>query len=338
MPTEIINAAINGNSDVLVQLLELMHEDPREVMITIGKSHSAPEQTEVEHTTALSELTTSATRFGDTLLHLLISRRHNELALRVFLKEQSLLQAHNNKFETPLHTAAKVGNEEVVRDLIQLNPDEVRDTLSKTNANGDTALHVAANHNHKDLVCELMRFDPEAAYKGNTLGFSPLYIAAVEGHTSMVQAMLQVDAALPCTKFSDGTFLVHVAARMGNSDLVVHFLQKYPDYAELLDPCRRNLFHMAAEQKDEKVFTTVFALATTGRPDISQMIESMINSRDYEGNTPLHIAAMKGHSGVMRAIWNKLNQDPGALLRNQKGETAFDLSVIQVRNTNEVYV
>ncbi|KAJ4806961.1 Ankyrin repeat protein family-like protein [Rhynchospora pubera] len=304
-------------------------------MVTIETSGPNSQQTEAEHHVIESELR-STSGFGDTLLHLLITGRHNELALKVFAKDMSLLKAPNNKLETPLHNAAKVGNEEIIRNIIRLSPSVVKDALGETIENGDTALHVAAKHNNESVVSELLRLDPQAASKKNKQGFSPLYIAIVEDHTWSVKAMLQVDTTLACTQFLDATFPVHVAARRGNVKLVKHFLQEYPEYAKLLDSCGRNLFHMAAEQNHSKVFTELFALTKDDSSQINQMVQSMINARDYEGNTPLHLAAMKGHKSVMTAILYKLNYDRAALVPNRKGKTAFDLSYDQVWNISEI--
>ncbi|KAJ1689390.1 hypothetical protein LUZ63_013545 [Rhynchospora breviuscula] len=336
MDANLFMAAVKGDSNVLIRRLGLPTDTQNEIQVTIEDSGSNFQQTEAEHHVAECELGSTATGFGDTLLHLLITEGHNELAMKVFTKDMSLLKAHNRKLETPLHDAAKVGNEEVIRNLIQLSTNDVKDALRETNENGDTALHVAVNHNHKGIVSELMKLDPQVAYEENKQGFSPLYIATVEGHTSLVKAMLQVDIILACTRFSDGTFPVHVAARMGNEDLVEHFLREYPDYAKLLDSCGRNLFHMAAEHDNSDVFTEVFALTKDDNPQISQMVESMINARDYEGNTPLHLAAMKGHKSIMAAILDKLNYDQAALVPNRKGKTAFRLSYDQLLDTKQV--
>ncbi|KAJ3684743.1 hypothetical protein LUZ61_013907 [Rhynchospora tenuis] len=178
MDADLFMAAIQGDSDVLMRRLGLLPDGRDEIQITIEASGAGSQQTEAEHYIVQSELETT-TSFGDTLLHLLITGRHNELALKVFTKDTSLLKARNNKLETPLHEAAKVGNEEVICDLILLSPSAVKDALRETNEKGDTALHMAANVNHQGVVIELMKLDPLVAYKKNKQGFSPLYIATV---------------------------------------------------------------------------------------------------------------------------------------------------------------
>ncbi|KAJ3696491.1 hypothetical protein LUZ61_000196 [Rhynchospora tenuis] len=321
MPADLFKATMEGNSNVLIQRLGLPRGDQNDIQVRIEPSELR-----------------CATRFGDTFLHLL-AMKHDNLALIVFKKDMSLLRACNKKLETPLHCASKVGNAVIIRDFIRHARNVVRDALGITNENRETALHVAARHNNIEGVLALMTLDPEAAYKEDMRGFSPFYIAIVEGYTSLVLRMLETDPTLACTQFSDGMFPVHVAARVDkdNARLVEHILQAYRDAAVLLDPCGKNLFHMAAERGHTHMFTREFALRENEPNDnlqISQMVENMINVKDYEGNTPFHIAAMKGYSSVMKVIWERLNDDQREV-KNQKGETAFDLSVIQVKNTNK---
>ncbi|KAJ4818456.1 Ankyrin repeat protein-like [Rhynchospora pubera] len=259
MRVDLFKAAIKGNNKVLIRHLGLPPEAPTEIQVTIETSDPVSQQVVAEYQDAQYEIQ-SATRFGDTLLHLLITNRHNVLVLKVFAKDMSLLKAHNNKLDTPLHCAAMVGNYEVIGELIRLAPSVVSDVLKETNENGDTALHVAASNNHEGVVRELMKLNTEAAHKENKQGFSPLYIATVEGYTYVVETMLKLDGTLACTQFSDGTFPVHVAARMGYRDLVKHFLEEYPDDAMWLDCCGKNLFHVAAEQDNEELSTKVFTI------------------------------------------------------------------------------
>jgi ankyrin repeat protein len=74
----------------------------------------------------------------------------------VFKKDTSLLKARNKMLETPLHFAAKAGNEELVIKLIQLSHTEVKNVFRCTNCLGEMAFRIAAKHNHEFIFDELM--------------------------------------------------------------------------------------------------------------------------------------------------------------------------------------
>ncbi|KAF3321408.1 ankyrin repeat-containing protein [Carex littledalei] len=126
---------------------------------------------------------------------------------------------------------------------------------------------------------------------------------------------------------------VHVAARMGNMGLAIHFIEKYPNFAELLDSRGRNFFHIVAEENLSNLrdfFWNIFKVTSVG-----EIIVKMNNAMDYEGNTPWHIAAMGGRSKVMRAIWENKKNHVAETIRNNEGITPFELSARQLVESNE---
>ncbi|XP_078158805.1 protein ACCELERATED CELL DEATH 6-like isoform X3 [Carex rostrata] len=327
MPVDLFRAVMKGDREVLTRRLGLQAEEQTEIQVTIDDSHSAAEEINIENHTVHSELR-STTRIGDTILHLLITEGHNELALMVFQRDKSLLKARNNMLETPLYCAAKFGNKKVIHNLIQSDRIAVKDALQERNKNGDTTLHIAARHGRKAIGCMLMNLDQEAAYKVNDKMESPLYMAITEGHTDMVLTMLEVDPTLACTPFSDGMFPIHQSAKMGNEDLVKDFFENYPNDVELRDCLGRNLFHIAAEENDLDVFSCAFEDAR-----FREKIERMITEKNCEGDTPFHIAAIEGYREIMRAIWEYYQA--AETVRNKHGWTPFELSTEQVVNTIE---
>ncbi|XP_078154179.1 uncharacterized protein LOC144549345 [Carex rostrata] len=323
MPVDLFMAAVEGNSDVLIPRLGLQPEETMDqIQVTVEATHFSLEQIKTE--------LKSAAGFGDTVLHLLVTHGHNVLALKLFQRDRSLLHAQNKMSETPMHCAAMVGNGEFMCKLIELDLDIVKDAIKEIDENGDTPFHVAAKHGHVHVIRKLMEWDPKIAHRVNNEMLCPLHIAIMKNYTRMAKEMLKVDPTLACIPFSDGMFPVHVSARMGNIELVKHFIKEYPNYATLLDRRGRNLFHIAAEKNQPKIFTGLFEDS-----NMRQMIAAMNNATDNEGNTPLHIAAMMGHKSIMEAIWEKKMGINVKKIRNNEGLTPFKLSVRQQLETNE---
>jgi ankyrin repeat protein len=299
----------------------------KQVRIDTSTTNASPSQIETEHQTIQYDLQ-SATHLGDTVLHLLASWGHDELALKVFQKDVSLLKARNNKLETPLHCAARSRNEKFILNLIQHNSYVVKDALALTNDNGDTAMHVAAKRGSGNIGHELMNLDPEVAYKVNKEGSFPLQIAIANAYTGMAKTMLKDDPTLAFIHDSNGMFPVHVAARMGNCELVEHIMQKYPDGADLLDPRGRNLFHIAVEENHPEIFWVPF--------HNKEIAKKMNCATDYGGNTPLHTAAMMENLDIMKYILIMHWHRHAEYMKNDQHLTPLELYQIQLGKSAEV--
>lgn len=86
--------------------------------------------------------------------------------------------------DSPLHSATRAGNLELVREIISRNRDEeLKELLSKQNNPGETALYVAAENGHLDIVKELIRYhDVGMASLKARNGFDAFHVAAKNGN------------------------------------------------------------------------------------------------------------------------------------------------------------
>ncbi|XP_039161005.1 protein ACCELERATED CELL DEATH 6-like [Eucalyptus grandis] len=92
---------------------------------------------------------------------------------------------------------------------------------------------------------------------------------------------------------------------------------KWPDPAELKNRKGQNILHVAAKAGNDIV--VYILLGRYKQPDI---IEKLVNAKDDDGNTPLHLASMHNHCEVMRLLTKDKRMDLS--LRNNKGLTALD--------------
>ncbi|XP_078154786.1 uncharacterized protein LOC144550684 [Carex rostrata] len=293
MPADIFMAAIEGNSDVLLRRFGLIAE-PRDIQVTIEVSDSALQQLISTKNLIVETELQSVTSSGDTVLHLLVTRRHNELALKVFQRDMSLLKEKNKMSETPLHCAARAGNSQAILYFSQNGYELVKDVLEEINENGDTAMHVATKHGHIDCGKKLLWLNHEILYKVNNEMLSPIHIAITKGYTEIVKYMLAVDPTVGRTKFPAEVFPVHLTALAGKAEL--SFANK-------------------------------------------KMVGRMNNAVDYDGNTPMHIAAKKGHTSIVRAIWQAKRSCIGIVVAEKildnEGLTPFKVSLKQLEESSE---
>ncbi|XP_057486994.1 uncharacterized protein LOC130773076 [Actinidia eriantha] len=88
-----------------------------------------------------------------------------------------------------------------------------------------------------------------------------------------------------------------LAAENSIQELVEKIIEKFPDAAYTIDGNGKNIFHIAVEQKDEKMYE--FLKRNVRR-------DGMVEALDNEGNTILHLATKKGNSP--RVLLGHLNQ------------------------------
>ena len=169
-----------------------------------------------------------------------------------------------------------------------------------------------------DFVRKVMEKYPFTIKQGDDLGWTPLHIAAQLGNEKYVKLLLENDNSPSYVKNNEGLSTFHIAAKEGNVNVMEELITTSPDIYELLDNKGQTALHTAAESGNHKAVS--FFLT---RPEF----EGLINEQDKEGNTPMHLAAIKGHDEVVYLLEKGEGLDLNA--KNKEGFTTIDNILLQ---------
>ncbi|OIV99365.1 hypothetical protein TanjilG_17175 [Lupinus angustifolius] len=256
-------------------------------------------------------------------------------------------QLTGKRDDTPLHSSARAGNLDVIKDTLSgADEGEVRKLLAKQNQAGETALYVAAEYGHVDMVRELIQYYDlaDAGIKARN-GFDALHIAAKQGHFDVLKILMNAHPELSMTVDPSNTTALHTAATQGHIEIVKFLLEAGSSLATIARSNGKTALHSAARnghlevvkailEKEPGVATrtdkkgqTALHMAVKGQSleVVEELIKadpSTINMVDNKGNTSLHIATRKGRSQIVKLLLGQKETD--AKVVNRSGETALD--------------
>ncbi|XP_027340545.1 ankyrin repeat-containing protein At5g02620-like [Abrus precatorius] len=219
-----------------------------------------------------------------------------------------LLAKQNQDGETALYIAAEYGYIDVVREMIQYY--DLADAGIKAR-NGFDALHIAAKQGDLDILKILMEAHPELSMTVDPSNTTALHTAATQGHTEIVKFLLEAGSSLATIARSNGKTALHSAARNGHLEVVNALLEKEPGVTTRTDKKGQTALHMAVKGQNLEV---VMALIKVN--------PSSINMVDNKGNTALHITTRKGRTQIVKLLLGQKETDTKAV--NRCGETAVD--------------
>ena len=214
---------------------------------------------------------------------------------------------------TPLHIAAHLGNEKLVKLLLEKgnSPAYVR------NKEGHSTLHIAAKEGNVEVMKELITACPDIYEMLDNRGRTALHLAAESGEEAVVEFFLKrpsekrAFAFLPkIAKFFKGWIIVEFFKRKANCfKYVKEKVDSTDNGAESNEPGEENAKF------------------------IQELYKGLINEQDEEGNTPMHLAAIEGHynlafqleDGASQHIFIDLNA------RNKEGFTTMDNLLLKMK-------
>ncbi|KAG4201791.1 hypothetical protein ERO13_A05G300400v2 [Gossypium hirsutum] len=186
-----------------------------------------------------------------------------------------------------LREAVKAGNIDSLYAVIRKDP-YILDRIDQVPFI-DTPVHVAVTSGQDDFAVEVMNLKPSLARKLNTDGYSPIHLAIQ--NERMVLRLLEIDKDLVRVKGREGYTPLHCAAEQGNLRLLAQLLVDYPEYVRDVTIRSETALHIAAKNnKLEAVQVLAQSLRRTYFYS-SSMGKKLLNWKDKDGNTALHVAA-----------------------------------------------
>ncbi|BAT89489.1 hypothetical protein VIGAN_06045300 [Vigna angularis var. angularis] len=182
----------------------------------------------------------------------------------------------------------------------------------------ESPLHVAARAGQVQFAAEIMTLKPSFAWKFNPQGRRPIHLALENGDTAMVLQLINMDKELVRDKRREGLTLLHLASESGDIHLLTEFLRACPDSVKDLTVRNETALHFAVKNRRLDTFRFLLRWLTTNTVEL----QAILNQKDVDGNTILHIAATNNDTEAMRLLMENMTDLDAA---NLSGETAFDI-------------
>nr|XP_048326017.1 ankyrin repeat-containing protein ITN1-like [Ziziphus jujuba var. spinosa] len=279
------------------------------------------------------------TKLGNTILH--VAAKSGKLHIQEDGPLVGLLYEQNEKENTALHVAAKFGHLEFVKNLITARKEDVekeRKLLTMVNQQGETALHEAVRHNHFDIVKLLIDKEPQLVSLRNHVGESPLFMAVDRCFYQIAIHILGKDNR--SFDGRNGMNVLHAATIRSQScrrnstfreDLSLFFRNLHRIHKLHRQPLLRRL--TKPKSGDDFGWTPLHYAAHYGNTKLVEQLlmqgnninTSLACKKNKQGMSSLHIAAEKGHVGVIEKLITKYREI--CELFDNKNRTALHVAV-----------
>ncbi|XP_074649063.1 uncharacterized protein LOC141904378 [Tubulanus polymorphus] len=207
-----------------------------------------------------------------TCLHWAVEGEHSMTVMSILAKNgKSILDRKDRNDQTVLHYAAYVGNNSLLRILLEAGADaSVKDTDEKT------PLHIAAESNNLACAESLIEASKSELNDDDIDGRTPLLLASINGHRHVVKVLLSLGADTSSKDDSRCTALI-LAAHYGNT----------PTMITLLD------HHANVNDGDKVKNTSLHHACSSNHADAVRLLlerHADVTLRNSHGHSPLDVA------------------------------------------------
>ncbi|KAJ6856968.1 protein ACCELERATED CELL DEATH 6-like isoform X2 [Populus alba x Populus x berolinensis] len=234
----------------------------------------------------------------------------------------SLLRMKNSKGNTPLHDAVIKGCREVACFLLY----EDLEVSYLKNKEDKSPLYLAVESCDGEMLASFIEAMPEgnleklAVGKPDIMlpedikGGNLLHLAASMGFLSGASLLVSRCPVAASQRNDEGNLPIHVACQKGHFEVVRELLIFWLDPMDFLNEKGQNILHVAAGSGQMKIVDEILR---------NQDLQALINEKDCDGNTPLHLAAMNWSSEVVRALVSDKRVDKRIVNNEKLNPSAF---------------
>ncbi|KAK9989040.1 hypothetical protein SO802_029279 [Lithocarpus litseifolius] len=276
---------------------------------------------------------------GDTALHDAINNGHLEVFQFLLESNPQLTLIENQAGESPLFLAVDKGFFDIAGEILQspgMSPSiKGRDSMNALHAaiirfgkgrqlNGVKERFLLkgfpnTTEGHLETKIEaimekLIKKCPSAMLEVDKFGRTPLHYAAYFGRGEVAELLLKVDNNPGYIADLEGVSALHIAAKNGHVNFIEKLFEYCPDTWALLDKKGMTALHAAVESGQQRVVEYFLEIPR---------LDCVINRKDEQGNTPLHLAAIHGNPDILVKLTNDRRVDRSAI--NKEGFTAMDI-------------
>lgn len=141
-----------------------------------------------------------------------------------------------------------------------------------------------------NFVKEIMSLKPALAKRVNRDGFSPIHMASANGYTEIVKELLMSNKELSRQQSADGRTAIHFAAITGRVDVLRALINTCPECKADWTDQDESALHVALKNNQVEAFEILLGML---KEINTEEITRLVNAKDHDGNTILHIAVAR---------------------------------------------
>ena len=251
-----------------------------------------------------------------TPLHL--AARLGDLDKARELLETGKYNVNTRSSQSPLHCACRKGHLDMVRMLIS----EFKAEMNIVDVMDNTPLHEAAQYGKEDVALALINeFGCDTNIRGKG-GRTVLHSACEGGCVALVRTLIHDHNADVNAQDNNKYTPLHEATFHGNEDVALALINEFGCDTNARDRSGRTFLHTACCWKRANIVKSAGTC-------ISPLIQ------DIYGDTPLHLASRWGYRECVEAL---LLLNAPIMLRNASGESSLDIATGEIKSLLDTYI